>query len=151
MYQFQVTAYTQAGESIGIVGSTPELGLWDITKCVHLRTSGDCYPLWWTDQEINFQPSLSLNNYQRVEYKYVRIDAKGHGQWEAMGANRWLPINPEEQSGTIVVDDGAYGYLQPYAFGYFRDFTDNKALKKRVGQSGQFENCGDWQFCSLGT
>ncbi|WP_442947873.1 hypothetical protein [Nostoc sp.] len=24
-----------------MVGSTPELGLWDISKCVHLRTSGD--------------------------------------------------------------------------------------------------------------
>ena len=133
MYQFQVSAYTQTGESIGIVGSTPELGLWDITKCVHLRTSGDRYPLWWTDKEINFQPSLSLNNYQRVEYKYVRIDAQGNGQWEAMGANRWLPINPEEESGTIIVDDGAYGYLQPYAFGYFNNSTDNKALKKESG------------------
>ena len=127
MYQFQVSASTQTGESIGIVGSTPELGLWDITKCVHLRTSGDCYPLWWTDQEIDIQSS---DNCQRVEYKYVRIDAKGRGQWEAIGANRWLPINSEEQSRTIVVDDGAYGYLQPYPFGYFRDVTDNKPIAK---------------------
>ncbi|MEH1905659.1 MAG: hypothetical protein V7L04_30845 [Nostoc sp.] len=29
-----------------MVGSTPDLGLWDITKCIHLRTSGDRYPLW---------------------------------------------------------------------------------------------------------
>ena len=64
MYQFQVTASTQTGESIGIVGSTPELGLWDITKCIHLRTSGNRYPLWWTDQEIDIQPS---DNCQRVE------------------------------------------------------------------------------------
>ncbi|QIR36052.1 lipase [Tolypothrix sp. PCC 7910] len=116
MYKFSIIAHTKAGESIGFVGSTPELGMWDIKKCVHLRTSGDRYPLWWTDTAINFQPSAEL-----VEYKYVRLDAKGNGQWEALGPNRWLPINPETQSSTIVVDDGAFGYLQPYPFGYFEE------------------------------
>ncbi|MBW4667780.1 MAG: lipase [Cyanomargarita calcarea GSE-NOS-MK-12-04C] len=121
MYQFQVSAYTQVGESIALVGSAPELGLWDITKCVHLRTSGDRYPLWWTDTEIDIQPSLESDERQRVEYKYVRLDAKGRGRWEALGANRWVPINPDEQSGTIIVDDGAFGYLQPYPFGYIQE------------------------------
>jgi Starch binding domain len=32
MYRFQIIAHTQTGESIGLVGSTPELGLWDFTK-----------------------------------------------------------------------------------------------------------------------
>lgn len=118
MYKFQVSAYTQTGESIGLVGSTPELGLWDISKCVRLRTNGDRYPLWWTDIEIDIQPSLESDTCQRVEYKYVRIDAQGNGHWEAIGTNRWLPINPDAQSGTIIVDDGAFGYLQPYPFGY---------------------------------
>jgi lysophospholipase L1-like esterase len=133
MYKFQVSAYTQTGESIGIVGSTPELGLWDITRCVYLRTSGDRYPLWWTDKEIDIRPSLASDDFQRVEYKYVRFDAKGNGQWEAIGANRWLPINPEEQSVTIVVDDGAFGYLQPYPFGYIQE----SAIKTPLPQDAE--------------
>ena len=55
---------------------------------------------------------------QRVEYKYVRLDANGNVRWEAIGPNRWIPIDPADQSSTIVVDDGAFGYLQPYPFGY---------------------------------
>ncbi|NDJ21691.1 lipase [Nostoc sp. B(2019)] len=121
MYRFQVSAYTQTGESIGVVGSTPELGLWDITRCVHLCTSAQRYPLWWTDTKIDIQPSLESDNCQRVEYKYVRFDAKGRGRWEALGPNRWIPINRENQSSTIVVDDGAFGYLQPYPFGYIQE------------------------------
>ncbi len=120
MYQFQVSAYTQTGESIGLVGSTPELGLWDISRCIHLRTSGDRYPLWWTDKEIDIQPSLKSGDSQRIEYKYVRLDTKGRWRWEATGPNRWVPINPDKQSGTIIVDDGAFGYLQPYPFGYIQ-------------------------------
>lgn len=133
MYRFQVSAYTQAGESIGLVGSTPELGLWDITRCVHLRTSTDRYPLWWTDPEIDIQPSLKSDDCQRVEYKYVRFDAKGRGQWEALGSNRWLPINNDEDLSTIVVDDGAFGYLQPYGFGYIEQPTTtvSKPLPER--------------------
>ncbi len=129
MYKFQVSAYTQTGESIAIVGSTPELGLWDITKCVHLRTSGDCYPKWWTDKKIDIQPSKELGAAKRVEYKYVRLDAKGRGQWEALGSNRWLPLNLQEQS-TIVVDDGVFGYLQPYPFGYIEEPAVKKPLEE---------------------
>ncbi|MBD2168362.1 hypothetical protein H6G04_28660 [Calothrix membranacea FACHB-236] len=54
--------------------------MWDINKCIHLRTSGDRYPLWWTDTAIEIQSSAKL-----AEYKYVRLDAKGNGQWEALG------------------------------------------------------------------
>ncbi|MEH2451901.1 hypothetical protein [Nostoc sp.] len=37
--------------------------------------NGDRYPLWWTDIEIDIQPSLESGDCQRVEYKYVRFDA----------------------------------------------------------------------------
>ena len=114
MYRFQISAYTQTGESIGLVGSTPELGLWDITKCVQLRTSGDRYPLWWTD--IDIQES---GDRQKVEYKYLHLDANGNAQWESLlDTNRWIPIEANDHSSTIIVDDGAFGYLQPYPFGY---------------------------------
>ncbi|MBE9105481.1 lipase [Nostoc cf. edaphicum LEGE 07299] len=115
MYRFQISAYTQTGESIGLVGSTPELGLWDISKCVHLRTSGDRYPLWWTD-EIDIQEP---GGPQRVEYKYVRLDVNGNAQWESLlDTNRWIPIDSKDRVSTIIVDDGAFSYLQAYPFGY---------------------------------
>ncbi|QLE57704.1 DUF1796 family putative cysteine peptidase [Nostoc sp. TCL26-01] len=125
MYRFQVSADTQTGESIGLVGSTPELGLWDMTRCIHLHTSSDRYPLWWTDTDIDLQQIGESGDRQRVEYKYVRFDAQGRGQWEALGSNRWLPINHHD-SGTIFVDDGAFGYLQPYPFGYIQQPTGIK-------------------------
>ncbi|MBW4479429.1 MAG: lipase [Tolypothrix brevis GSE-NOS-MK-07-07A] len=131
MYQFQVSAYTQTGESIALVGSTPELGLWDISKCIHLRTSSDRYPLWWTDTYIDIQPSLESGVRQRVEYKYVRLDARGNGRWEALGSNRWVPINPNDQSGIIIVDDGVFGYLQPYPFGYIQESALKMSLNER--------------------
>ncbi|MDM9580688.1 DUF1796 family putative cysteine peptidase [Nostoc sp. GT001] len=117
MYRFQISAYTQTGESIGLVGSTPELGLWDISKCVHLRTSGDRYPLWWTDIEIQ-----ESGGQQKFEYKYVRFDANGNATWESLlDTNRWIPIDSNNDASKIIVDDGAFGYLQPYPFGYIEE------------------------------
>ncbi|MEB3293501.1 MAG: DUF1796 family putative cysteine peptidase [Synechococcales bacterium] len=126
-YRFQLQAQTKVGESIGIVGSAPELGGWDITRYIPLRTSGDRYPLWWTDREITLPTHAIDGQVQQIEYKYVYIDAKGIASWEAWGWNRWLPVESAGQlvgqagthgSPTIVVDDGAFGYLQPYPFGY---------------------------------
>ncbi|MEH2052410.1 DUF1796 family putative cysteine peptidase [Nostoc sp.] len=129
MYRFQISAYTQTGESIGLVGSTPELGLWDITKCIHLSTSGDRYPSWWTD--IDIQESGCQ---QRVEYKYVRLDANGNATWESLlDTNRWIPIDSNDDASTIIVDDGAFGYLQPYPFGYI----ENPAVKIPLDEESQ--------------
>jgi lysophospholipase L1-like esterase len=52
MYRFQISAPTQVGESIALVGSTPALGQWDIAKCIFLQTSADSYPLWQTIVDI---------------------------------------------------------------------------------------------------
>jgi Starch binding domain/GDSL-like Lipase/Acylhydrolase family/Putative papain-like cysteine peptidase (DUF1796) len=133
MYQFQVIAHTQPGESIALVGSSPELGAWDITRCIRLRTSSNCYPLWWTETAIDIQPSTEsvvgvggaspTENRQKVEYKYVKLDVQSFWQWEALGLNRWVQIDSEDRSGTIVIDDGAFGYLQPYPFGYIKEHT----------------------------
>lgn len=127
MYRFQVSAYTQVGESIGLVGSTPELGWWDVKKCVHLSTSGDRYPLWWTDIEIDMNQSD-----HRIEYKYVRLFANGTVQWEAMGPNRWLPIESEPLSSMIIIDDGSFGYVQPCPYGFFLETPVKIPLPKGV-------------------
>ncbi|MEH1799326.1 MAG: DUF1796 family putative cysteine peptidase [Nostoc sp.] len=129
MYRFQISAYTQTGESIGLVGSTPELGFWDIRKCVNLRTSSDRYPFWWID--IDIQDS---GNLQRVEYKYVLLDANGKARWESLGdINRWIPVDPKDHSNTIIVDDGAFGYLQPYPFGYL----EKPAVKRPLDEESE--------------
>ncbi len=113
MYRFQIIAHTQPGESIGIVGSAAELGQWDLTKYVALKTNAHGYPLWWTEKAI----AVGSQAESKIEYKYVRIDLEGKPQWEALGLNRWIAIAPEDPS-LIIVDDGAFGYLQPYTFGY---------------------------------
>jgi lysophospholipase L1-like esterase len=131
MYRFQIIAHTQAGESIGLVGSTAELGSWDVTKCIRLQTTADRYPLWWTDSAIDLQPALSSTpksvEYPHVEYKYVRLGAKGGLEWEPCSKDRWIAIASENQScqhQTLVVDDGAWSYWQPYPFGYIEAITE---------------------------
>lgn len=115
MYRFQINAHTRLGEFIGLVGSTSALGQWNIARCVRLYTSADCYPLWQTRTAIEILPSFRGADCSKVEYKYVRFGANGSAQWE-LGANRWMPIDPG--SGTLVVDDGEFGYPQPQPFAY---------------------------------
>jgi lysophospholipase L1-like esterase len=107
------------GESIGLVGSIPELGQWDVIRCTRLRTSGDRYPLWWVDLDI--QPSLEASLRQRIEYKYVRLGQDGQAQWESLGANRWVPIEAGPLPSTLIVDDGNFGCVQPWPYGYWQE------------------------------
>jgi len=127
MYRFQINAPTQVGESIGIVGSTPELGLWDIVKCVRLRTSSDRYPIWWADVDFSsaslaepLSNLVSENSASRIRYKYVRLYSNGSVEWEALGSDRWVPLEPNPPA-TITVDDGLFGQIQPFPYGYFQE------------------------------
>jgi len=151
MYRFQIIGHTQTGESIGLVGSTPELGLWDIAKCVHLSTNADRYPVWYVD--IDIQMSVELADRQKIEYKYVYIDANGIAEWEGLGIDRWIPIDPEPKSSTLVVDDGAFSYLQPYPFGYLEEpavkkpsATASENLKIAVIGSSVAQGHKAWMF-----
>jgi len=115
MYQFQIRAYTEMGDTIGLVGSTTELGNWDITKCIYLTTSSDenhpfRYPMWITEK-ISIK-SESINC--KIHYKYVIFRRDGGVEWE-VGEDRWLP---DDSSAEIMVDDGSFGFIQPYPFGY---------------------------------
>jgi lysophospholipase L1-like esterase len=137
MYRFQISARTQTGESIGLVGSTPELGQWDVTQCIPLQTSAESYPLWQTVTDVSLPSAIAPTDNAgtptadsaRVDYKYVRLSAHGSAQWESGSANRWIPIAPDDPARTIpartiVVDDGAFDYWQPYAFGYPLEGSD---------------------------
>jgi len=131
MYRFQVKAPTQNGEMIGLVGSIPQLGLWDIKKYLPLRTSGASYPIWWVDVAIdpstlpNFEKSLYQNvesTEYKIEYKYVRVAANGKAQWESdTEVNRWVPVEAKyisAETPRLIVSDSAFGYVQSFPYGY---------------------------------
>lgn len=136
MYRFQIRAQTKVGETIVLVGSTPELGLWDVAQGIILKTSADRYPLWETEAPIAFDSILVsaphtqvLNpnfDVQKIHYKYVRLSADGAVEWETWGTDRWVPIDAKTattSAQTIVVDDGGFGYVQAHPYGYLEAST----------------------------
>ncbi|MBD1913914.1 MULTISPECIES: DUF1796 family putative cysteine peptidase [unclassified Leptolyngbya] len=125
MFHFQISAQTKVGESIGLVGSIPELGEWDINRCVRLQTRAGQYPIWHADIEIGPQPALETAERQAIEYKYVRFGPDGRVNYEAWGWNRWLGLESitQAEGQTLIVDDGAFGFVQPYPFGYLENYT----------------------------
>ncbi len=153
MYRFQVKAPTQNGEMIGIVGSIPQFGSWDIKKYLPLRTSGDRYPIWWVDLEID--PLTLSDSIEKIEYKYVRIDASGKAQWECeKEPNRWVPIELEHigsKTSTIIVEDLAFGSAPPCPYGYLEnaiaplpETASQNGLKVLVLGSSVAMGCSAW-------
>jgi lysophospholipase L1-like esterase len=138
MYRFQVKAPTQNGEMIGIVGSISQFGSWDIKKYLPLRTSGDRYPIWWVDVEID--PLTLPDAEEKIEYKYVRIDANGKAQWECeKETNRWVPIEIEHigsKTSTIIVDDLSFGYVHPFPYGYLENAIAPEPKPETYSQNG---------------
>ncbi len=129
MYRFQVRAQTQPGESIVLCGSTPELGDWDLSQALPLKTDADRYPLWWTDAAIDLSPVTDENgNSGQIQYQYVRVSATGQPDWEAYCTNRWIPLNAPDQTATIVVEDQHFGQIQPYPFAYLETPQPPKLL-----------------------
>ncbi|MEB3278599.1 MAG: DUF1796 family putative cysteine peptidase [Lyngbya sp.] len=134
MYRFQVRAYTQTGEFIALIGSTPDLGMWDINQCIPLQTSDESYPLWWADLEIDVPSSLESPHHPTLNYKYVRLSAEGSVEWEAWGVNRWIPLEPDLPPSLIIVEDGWLGFVPPFPYGYFKEPVPQKPLPK--GEQG---------------
>jgi len=112
MYRFQVNAHTDPGEVIAIVGSTPELGEWQVTDCLRLQTRGDRYPQWWAAVDFKAEAGAGA-----IEYKYLRIKPDGKLEWEAWGFNRCVPLEPGHPANVLVVEDGWLGQAQaPYGY-----------------------------------
>lgn len=120
-YKFQIRAYTQLGDRLGLVGSSQELGQWE--ECIFLSTNSNQYPLWTTSQSISFDSKI---NSHEISYKYLIIKQDGDLSgslnviWEEGSKNRWIGIEEiDKGSGLeIMVDDGEFGYIQPYPFSY---------------------------------
>ncbi|PZV19018.1 MAG: lipase [Pseudanabaena sp.] len=140
MYRFQLKAPTQDGEMIGVVGSISKFGSWDFKKYLLLQTSADRYPFWWVDVEID--PISLPNSKDKIEYKYVRIDASGKAQWECeKETNRWVPIEIEHigsKTSTIIVDDLAFGNAHPFPYGYLENTiaSEPEAKPETYSQNG---------------
>ncbi|EJD37603.1 alpha-amylase-domain-containing protein [Auricularia subglabra TFB-10046 SS5] len=86
---FRVTQdRTAFGDTVMVVGSSPELGSWDPTMAIPLTTDEKTFPLW---------SATSASTGGSFEYKYLIKTASGEIQWEAdpnrsgppSGADTW--------------------------------------------------------------
>ena len=75
--QFAVTAHTWWGQEVYLVGSLPELGVWQPHQGVHM--SAATYPVWRVEVDLPAGTSF--------EFKYVKINPDGGVEWET-GGNR---------------------------------------------------------------
>ncbi|MFS8812473.1 DUF1796 family putative cysteine peptidase [Synechococcus sp. R55.7] len=130
MYRFQVRAITQPGERIALVGSSAKLGSWDPCHCIWLQTDPTRYPLWWVELPLSpadgtpgplLPYSGCLKETPRVEYRYLRVQAGGEVIWESTAVNRWVPLEPEPLPAVLIVEDGEFGQIPAYPYGYFAD------------------------------
>ena len=83
--KFQVRYKTELGEQVRVVGSSPELGAWDIAKAPQLKwQAGERDGIWACD--------VSLPCGQIYEYKYVLCNEHGVAlQWQ-QGNNALLAV-----------------------------------------------------------
>jgi len=108
---FLVRGQTNFGESLGLVGSDPALGSWNVNNAIALTTSSCQYPSWVVGP---LDVSLPL------EYKYIKRE-NGEGVfWEEGEKNRNIPNDPAafKAGKALVIDDGSFNYIQPEPFAY---------------------------------
>jgi len=74
---FNVEFPTGLGEYVVLVGSTPELGYWNVDRGVKMQTSEFDFP-FWTSPPI----SVSLPRQGPVFYKYVLVKPDRGTEWE---------------------------------------------------------------------
>lgn len=72
---------TTVGEAVAIVGASSDLGEWDVSKALRLRTDAKCFP-WWTN-DVQWSALTA-------DFKFIIIDKNGHAVWEMLPSNRCL-------------------------------------------------------------
>lgn len=92
---FHISAQTNYGENIYIVGNIPELGSWDPDHCTEAMLNPN-YPEW-------FLP-VSVPANTEIEFKFIKKDAQGKVTWES-GANHVITSSADS---TGVVDTPTY-------------------------------------------
>ncbi len=147
MYRFQVRANTQPGEFIAIVGSVPILGMWSPQRALPLSTNTDRYPLW----SIELDPSQLISAENRLEYQYLHVKAETKIEWESKAKNRAVPIEPTPEM--LVIDNGYWGTIEPYSYGYYEQGTAPivlpqapQGLKIVIVGSSVAAGCSAWKL-----
>jgi hypothetical protein len=89
---------TRFGESIAVLGSIPELGVWKDIK-VHLK---------WSDGHVWKLETPIKTNYSYFQYKYVLLDGGKLVSWER-GIDRIIDLRalPESYATTVYVKNGS--------------------------------------------
>jgi hypothetical protein len=87
---FAVTASTQWGQNVYLVGDRPELGAWNPKAAISLNA--DSYPVW--------QGTASLPQGATVNFKFIKVDASGNVTWEN-GGNRTFKV-PSSSTGSFT-------------------------------------------------
>lgn len=87
---FHISAQTNFGENIYIVGNIPELGNWDPDHCTEALLNPN-YPEW-------FLP-VSVPADTTIEFKFIKKDAQGNVIWES-GSNHTI-TSSSDPCGTI--------------------------------------------------
>jgi len=91
---FQVQAETRWGDTVVLVGSAPQLGVWDPARGLPLVTDAASYPLW----RLPAAQSMAVG--EVCEFKFVIMRAAHEGQpssveWEELQENRRLQLGAE--------------------------------------------------------
>ncbi|MEN9201686.1 MAG: SGNH/GDSL hydrolase family protein [Thermostichus sp. DG_1_5_bins_95] len=53
------------------------------------------------------------------------MQADGQITWESNGSNRWIPLEPDPFPEPIIVEDGSFGWIPSYPYGYYGQPTSN--------------------------
>jgi glucoamylase len=100
--QFNVNASTYFGENIYVIGSTDDLGAWNIDNALPMNAGKYTVeqPLWFVD--------AMLTAGETVSYKFVREENCGQAPIYESG-NRTVTVPACGYSGTVVVEDAWVG------------------------------------------
>ena len=102
---FEVRTETSFGDTVVIVGETPQLGGWEPERGILMSTSEETYPTWRAEPLL-----LSEHSNGDVEFKFVVLGAYGH-RWEPLPHNRRLVLRGEEVQ--VIADWGSLDSLPP--------------------------------------
>ena len=92
---FHVKASTNYGDNIYVVGSIPELGSWDTSKCTEAMLCPN-YPEWYLPVSVPANTTF--------QFKFIKKDSSGNVTWES-ASNRTVTSS---SSTTGVVDTPVY-------------------------------------------
>jgi len=93
-------AHVVSGDYMAITGEAPELGTWDVSKTLALKTCPEMYPTWTVEL-----PPLASGS----EFKFVCVSGSGEIRWEPIVGNHAWPHDLRSKTGKISFTFGQDG------------------------------------------